>query len=47
MVINVDIPKKLTKEQRELFEQLAQTLGTEPTPKQKGFLDWLNETLGG
>jgi molecular chaperone DnaJ len=47
VVINVDIPRKLTKEQRELFEQLAGTLGTTPKPKQKGFLDWLNETLGG
>lgn len=47
VVINVDIPRKLTKDQRELFEQLAATLGTTPRPKQKGFLDWLNETLGG
>jgi len=47
VVINVDIPKKLTKEQRDLFEELAKTLGTTPKPKQKGFLDWLNETLGG
>jgi molecular chaperone DnaJ len=47
VIINVDIPKKLTKEQRELFEELAKTLGTTPKPKQKGFLDWLNETLGG
>jgi molecular chaperone DnaJ len=47
VVINLDVPRKLTKEQRELFEQLAQTLGTTPKPKQKGFLDWLNETLGG
>ena len=47
VIINVDIPKKLTKEQRELFEELAKTLGTAPRPKQKGFLDWLNETLGG
>jgi molecular chaperone DnaJ len=47
VVINVDIPKKLTKEQQELFEQLAKTLGTTPKPKQKGFLDWLNDTLGG
>jgi molecular chaperone DnaJ len=47
VVIDVDIPRKLTKDQRELFEQLAATLGTTPKPKQKGFLDWLNETLGG
>ncbi len=47
VIINVDIPSKLTKEQRALFEQLAATLGTTVKPKEKGFLDWLNEALGG
>jgi len=47
VIVNVDIPTKLTKEQRELFEKLAATLGTAVKPKEKGFLDWLNETLGG
>jgi molecular chaperone DnaJ len=47
VVINVDIPSKLTKEQRELFEKLAVTLGTTVKPKEKGFLDWLNEAIGG
>ncbi|MGD0611648.1 MAG: molecular chaperone DnaJ [Anaerolineales bacterium] len=47
VIINVDIPAKLTKAQRALFEQLAATLGTTVKPKEKGFLDWLNETLGG
>src|SRR5512133_633675 len=47
VIVNVDIPTKLTSEQRELFEKLALTLGTAPKPQQKGFLDWLNETLGG
>ena len=47
VIVSVDIPKKLSKEQRELFEELAKTLGTTPKTKQKGFLDWLNETLGG
>ena len=47
VVVNVDIPKKLSAEQRELFEKLADTLGTTPRPQQKGFLDWLNEALGG
>jgi molecular chaperone DnaJ len=47
VIVNVDIPKKLTSEQRELFEKLAATLGSTPKPQQKGFLDWLNETLGG
>ncbi|HEY2982466.1 MAG TPA: molecular chaperone DnaJ [Anaerolineales bacterium] len=47
VLINVEIPAKLTKEQRELFTQLAGTLGTTVKPKEKGFLDWLNEALGG
>ncbi len=47
VIINVEIPAKLSKEQRELFEKLAATLGTTVKPKDKGFLDWLNETLGG
>jgi molecular chaperone DnaJ len=47
VIINVEIPPKLSKEQRELFEKLAQTLGTSVSPKEKGFLDWFNETLGG
>ena len=47
VLINVDIPSKLTKEQRDLFEKLAATLGTTVKPKDKGFLDWLNEAIGG
>jgi molecular chaperone DnaJ len=47
VIVNVEIPSKLTKEQRELFEKLATTLGTSVNPQEKGFLDWLNETLGG
>ena len=47
VIVDVAIPTKLTKEQRELFEKLAATMGTTVKPKEKGFLDWLNETLGG
>lgn len=47
VIINVVIPEKLTKEQRELFGQLAESLGTTVKPQEKGFLDWLSETLGG
>jgi molecular chaperone DnaJ len=47
VIVNVAIPEKLTKEQRELFEQLAESLGTTVKPQERGFLDWLNETLGG
>lgn len=47
VIINVAIPSKLSKEQRELFEKLAESLGTTVKPQEKGFLDWLNEALGG
>lgn len=47
VLVNVEIPDKLTREQRELFLKLAESLGTTVKPKEKGFLDWLNETLGG
>jgi len=47
VIVNVEIPARLTSEQRELFEKLAATLGTTVSPKEKGFLDWLNEALGG
>jgi len=45
VIVNIAIPTKLTKEQRELFEQLAGTLGTEVLPKEQGILDWLRETF--
>jgi len=47
VIVNVAVPNKLTKEQRELFEKLAESLGTTVKPQEKGFLDWLNEALGG
>jgi molecular chaperone DnaJ len=47
VIVNVAIPTKLTKEQHELFEKLAESLGTSVKPQEKGFLDWLNEALGG
>jgi len=47
VIIGVEIPSRLTKEQRDLFEQLAATLGTSVKPQEKGFLEWLNEALGG
>jgi molecular chaperone DnaJ len=34
--INVGIPAKLTEEQRALFEQLADTLGSEVQPQANG-----------
>lgn len=47
VIVNVEVPTRLTNEQRELFEQLAQTMGSEVRPQEKGFLDWLKETLSG
>jgi molecular chaperone DnaJ len=47
VVLNVDIPKHLSADQRQLFEQLAKSLGSEVRPQERGFLDWLKETLGG
>jgi len=47
VIVNVAIPEKLNKEQRALFEQLAESLGTTVKPQEKGFLDWISEALGG
>lgn len=47
VVINVDIPLRLSPEQRELFEQLAETLGSEVRPQERSFFDWLKDTLAG
>jgi molecular chaperone DnaJ len=47
VVINVEIPLHLSAEQSKLFEQLAKSLGSEVKPQERGFLDWLKETLGG
>jgi len=47
VVVNVDIPTRLSTDQRQLFEQLAASLGSEARPQERSFLDWLKETLGG
>jgi molecular chaperone DnaJ len=47
VVINVNIPSRLAPEQRELFEQLAETMGSEVRPQERSFLDWLKDTLAG
>ncbi len=41
-------PKQLTDEQRGLFEQLAQSLGSEVTQRSthKGFMDKVKDALG-
>jgi molecular chaperone DnaJ len=47
VVVNVETPKHLSTEQRRLFEELAKSLSSEAHPQERGFLDWLKETLGG
>ncbi|MBI5957724.1 MAG: molecular chaperone DnaJ [Chloroflexi bacterium] len=49
VVVTVEVPSKLTKEQRELFEKLGQTLGREVIPQKagRGFLDRIADFLGG
>jgi molecular chaperone DnaJ len=47
VVISIDIPKTLTPEQRELFEQLSETLGSEVIPQDRGFLDDLKDLISG
>lgn len=47
VVVDVEVPLHLTVEQRVLFEQLAQSLGSEVHTREKSFMDRLKEVLGG
>ncbi len=47
VIVGVEIPNQVSPEQRELFEKLAGTLGTEVLPQEKGFFDRLKEVLSG
>ena len=47
VIINIEVPARLTSEQRKLFEQLANTLGSEVLPQERSFLDILKDVLGG
>ena len=47
VIINIDIPTRLTSEQRELFEKLSDTLGSDVLPQERSFLDMLKDVLGG
>lgn len=46
VLINVQVPTRLTESQRELFEKLADSLGTEVKPGERGFFDTLKDVLG-
>ncbi|MBN1535719.1 MAG: molecular chaperone DnaJ [Anaerolineales bacterium] len=47
VLLNVEVPVRLNTEQRELFEQLAKSLGSEVHPVERSFIDWLKDALGG
>ena len=47
VVVNIEVPTRLTADQRKLLEQLALTLGSEVRPQERSFLDKLKEVLGG
>ncbi len=47
VLINVEVPKRLDDEQRALFEELAEHMGTEVHPQERGFIDRLRDVLGG
>ena len=47
VMVNVMVPKHLTSEQRQIFEELADSLGSEVRPQERGFLDWLKEAISG
>ncbi len=47
VIINVEVPSRLSSRQRELFEGLAETLGSEVLPQERSFVDMLKDVLGG
>ncbi|MCD6577388.1 MAG: molecular chaperone DnaJ [Anaerolineaceae bacterium] len=47
VIINVNIPSRLTSRQRQIFEQLAETLGSEVLPQEHSFLDTIKDFFGG
>lgn len=47
VLISIEVPRDISQEQRELFEALAESLGTEVHPQERSFLDALKDLLGG
>ncbi len=47
VLVNISIPTRLTDEQRTLFEQLAESMGSEVSPQERSFMDSLKDVLGG
>jgi molecular chaperone DnaJ len=47
VIVNISIPTSVTHEQREMFEALGKSLGTEVIPQERGFFEKLKDVLGG
>jgi molecular chaperone DnaJ len=47
VVINVETPHNLSREQRQLLEKLGETLTAEVKPQARGFIDSIKDMLGG
>jgi molecular chaperone DnaJ len=47
VIVNISIPTNINNEQRELFEMLGSSLGTDVIPQERGFFDKLRDVLGG
>ena len=47
VVIRVDVPEHVTERQQELLAALAQELGTDVNPPERGFFERMKEALGG
>lgn len=43
VILNVEIPRKIDEHQRELFQQLAETMGSEVRPQERSFVDRLRD----
>lgn len=47
VILSVEIPRSLSSDQRELFEKLAETMGTEALPQEMSLIDRLRDLIGG
>ena len=47
VLINVEIPRRLSEDQVKLFEDLAETMGSEVRPQERSFFDKIKDVLGG
>ena len=47
VIVNVEIPTRLSREQKQMLEELGKTLGTEVKPQERSFFDTIKDVLGG